>query len=73
MLPSSKSFDLLKTRLECIKIAPFELKMTSYTNNPCFFGNDYNLKKELTIEMCLREFDNNLSRINEEKYIDKGD
>jgi hypothetical protein len=41
ILPLSKSFESLKTRLECINVAPFELKLKSYENNETFFGQDY--------------------------------
>lgn len=43
ILPISKSFQSLKTRLECINVASFELPMGSNQNPSAFFGQDYNM------------------------------
>ena len=41
ILPISKSFQALKTRLDCISYAPFELPLESGDKISRFFGEDY--------------------------------
>lgn len=55
ILPISKSFQSLKTRLECISVASFELPLGGNQKAKDFFGEDYNAKDN--IEECLKCFD----------------
>jgi hypothetical protein len=60
LLPLSKSFNSLKKRLQCISIASgssahlVEENEEEYVK---FFGAIYELKDEISIENCLRIFD----------------
>ena len=58
ILPISKSFQSLKTRLECINVAGFEMPLGQNQNPKSFFGEDYDLMDgPLKLESCLKCFD----------------
>lgn len=58
ILPISKSFQSLKTRLECINVAGFEMPLGQGQNAKLFFGEDYDMEKgPLKLEDCLKCFD----------------
>lgn len=61
LLPLSKSFKSLKERLECINIAPFQLDNNE--NEELFFGKAYVLQGEMSIENCLRIFDEKQTKV----------
>ncbi|CDW77902.1 vac14 family protein [Stylonychia lemnae] len=62
ILPISKSFQSLKTRLECINVATFELPLAQNQQASDFFGEDYS---GLEINECLKCFDDKLEQIQE--------
>ena len=66
ILPISKSFQSLKTRLECINFATFELPLAPNHKVHRFFGEDYNMEgSDLTLEECLNCFDERLVLLQE--------
>jgi hypothetical protein len=58
LLPQSKSFNYLKKRLQCIQInnsaSVIEDSEEEYRR---FFGDVYQLKGKMSIDNCLRIFD----------------
>ena len=62
LLPLSKSFQSLKKRLQCINIAPFEI--AGEENESHFFGEAHNLQGEMSIENCLKIFDEKQDKVN---------
>jgi len=67
LLPISKAFQSLKTRLECINVATFEMPMGVNKDPKHFFGDDYDMHKsdvKINIEECLHCFDEKLVQIN---------
>lgn len=65
LLPLSKSFQSLKKRLQCINIAPSELDLDEDQDFLKFFGEPHNLQGEMSLENCLRIFDEKQEKINE--------
>ena len=61
ILPICKSFTSLKTRLSCVKLAPPPTGTTTSQEIKDemnrFFGTDYQLEGEMSIENCLSIFD----------------
>ena len=60
LLPLSKSFQSLKERLQCINIAPLDTlpcEEITEEENSKFFGKPHDLTGEMSIENCLKIFD----------------
>jgi hypothetical protein len=68
LLPLSKSFNSLKKRLQCISIATGSAATLIEENEleyAKFFGATYELKDEISIENCLRIFDEKQEKVNQ--------
>lgn len=63
LLPLSKSFQSLKKRLQCINIAPFELGCEDA--DASFFGEHHVLKDDMSLDNCLRIFDEKQDMLND--------
>ena len=63
LLPLSKSFQSLKKRLQCINIAPYELECEAADAR--FFGTHHNLQGQMSIENCLKIFDEKQDLVND--------
>ena len=64
LLPLSKSFQSLKKRLQCIGIAPFELDFSDEKEFK-YFGELHNLQGEMSMDNCLRLFDEKQDKMNQ--------
>lgn len=56
ILPLSKSFESLKKRLSCVKLASFSVEHDDQSDSR-FFGSKHDLTGEMQIANCLNIFD----------------
>jgi len=64
ILPISNSFKTLKTRIECVNIAPYWLANAKQKEK-----KEVQLKDSLNLEECIKIFDDNSQQMEEWKKI----